>query len=88
MWVKEAGVVIPSRLLAFSLLGFVLMLATGCAGKTGTVQPQGLSDAKPVVEQPPAPPLRHCKIRLQTNCLILLPRPMREPVRSMIPGNR
>ncbi len=46
---------IPFRLLTFSLLGFVMMLATGCAGKTGTVQPQGLSDAKPVAEQIPAP---------------------------------
>ena len=44
----------PFRLLAFSLLGFLMMLATGCAGKTGTVQPQGLSDAKPVVDQAPA----------------------------------
>lgn len=47
--------VIPSRLLAFSLLGFVMMLAIGCAGKTGTAQPQGLSDARPVADQTPAP---------------------------------
>jgi phospholipid-binding lipoprotein MlaA len=53
MWVKEAGVVIPSRLLAFSLLGFLMMLATGCAGRAGTAQPQGLSDAKSVAEQNP-----------------------------------
>ncbi|MEK7235702.1 MAG: VacJ family lipoprotein [Nitrospirota bacterium] len=47
--------VIPSRLLAFSLPGFVMMLAIGCAGKTGTAQPQGLSDARPVADQTPAP---------------------------------
>jgi phospholipid-binding lipoprotein MlaA len=55
MQVKEAGVMIPFRLLAFSLLGFVMMLVAGCAGKTGTAQPQGLSDARPVAEQTPAP---------------------------------
>jgi phospholipid-binding lipoprotein MlaA len=55
MRVKEAGVVIPFRLLAFSLLGFVLMLATGCAGRSGTAQPQELSDAKSVADQAPAP---------------------------------
>ena len=44
---------IPSRLLAFSLLGFLMMLATGCAGRAGTAQPQGLSDAKSVAEQNP-----------------------------------
>jgi phospholipid-binding lipoprotein MlaA len=55
MWVKEAGVMIPFRLLAFCLLGFAMMFATGCAGKTGTVQSQGLSDAKPVAKQIPAP---------------------------------
>jgi len=46
---------IPFRLLAFCLLGFAMMFATGCAGKTGTVQSQGLSDAKPVAKQIPAP---------------------------------
>ncbi len=46
---------IPFRLLTFSLLGVAMMLATGCAGRTGTAQPQGLSDAKPVAEQIPAP---------------------------------
>jgi phospholipid-binding lipoprotein MlaA len=55
VWVKEAGLVILSRLLAFSLLSLVMMLASSCAGKTGTVQPQGLSDARPVVDQTPAP---------------------------------
>src|SRR5712692_1390354 len=55
MRVKEAGVMIPFRLLTFSLLGVAMMLATGCAGRTGTAQPQGLSDAKPVAEQIPAP---------------------------------
>ena len=53
MWVEGAGVVIPFRLLAFSLLGFVLVLATGCAGRSGTAQPQELSDARPVAEQNP-----------------------------------
>ena len=46
---------ISFRLLKFSLMGFVMMLATGCAGKTGTVQTQGLSDARPVADQTPAP---------------------------------
>jgi len=46
---------ISFRLLGFCLLGFAMMLATGCAGKTGTVQSQGLSDAKPVAKQIPAP---------------------------------
>ena len=55
MLVKGAGVVIPFRLLAFSLLGVAMMLATGCAGKTGTVQSQGLSDAGAAVDQTPAP---------------------------------
>jgi phospholipid-binding lipoprotein MlaA len=45
---------ISFRLLAFCLLGFAMMLATGCAGKTGTVQPQGVSDARPVADQAPA----------------------------------
>jgi phospholipid-binding lipoprotein MlaA len=55
MWVKRAGVVTPFRLLAFSLLGFVMMLAIGCAGRSGTAQPQELSDARPVADQVPAP---------------------------------
>ena len=46
---------IPFRLLAFCLLGVAVMLATGCAGKTGTAQPLGLSDARPVADQIPAP---------------------------------
>ena len=46
---------IPFRPLAFSLLGVAMMLATGCAGKTGTAQPPGLSDARPVADQTPAP---------------------------------
>jgi phospholipid-binding lipoprotein MlaA len=45
---------IPFRLLAFCLLGVAVMLATGCAGKTGTAQPPGLSDARPVADQTPA----------------------------------
>ncbi|HEU0068390.1 MAG TPA: VacJ family lipoprotein [Nitrospiraceae bacterium] len=49
--VKEAGVGIPFRLLAFSLLGVAMMLATGCAGKTGTVQSQGLSSERPAEDQ-------------------------------------
>ena len=55
MSVEEAGVIIPFRLLAFSLLGVVVMLVTGCAGRAGTAQPQGLSDARPVADQLPAP---------------------------------
>ncbi len=47
--------VISSRLLAFGLLGFVMMLATGCAGRAATIQPQELSDASPVLEQILAP---------------------------------
>jgi phospholipid-binding lipoprotein MlaA len=54
MRVKEAGVMISFRLLAFSLLGAVIMFATGCAGKTGTAQPLGLSDARPATGQSPA----------------------------------
>lgn len=49
--VKEAGVGIPFRLLTFSLLGVAMMLATGCAGKTGTVQSQGLSSERPAEDQ-------------------------------------
>jgi phospholipid-binding lipoprotein MlaA len=56
MMVKEAGVMIHFRLLAFCLLGFAAMLATGCAGKTGTAQLQGANDATPIVEQVPALP--------------------------------
>ena len=56
MRVKEAGVVIPFRLLTFSLLGVVMMLAIGCAGRAGTAQPQGLSDARPVPGQAPLSP--------------------------------
>jgi phospholipid-binding lipoprotein MlaA len=43
------------RLLGFCLLGFAMILATGCAGKTGTAQPQGVSDVRPVADQAPAP---------------------------------
>ncbi|MBI3807393.1 MAG: VacJ family lipoprotein [Nitrospirae bacterium] len=43
------------RLLAFCLLGVAVILVTGCAGKTGTAQPPGLSDARPVADQTPAP---------------------------------
>jgi phospholipid-binding lipoprotein MlaA len=53
--VKEVGVKIPFRLLAFCLLGFAMMFATGCAGKNGTVRPQSLSDARPAADQTPAP---------------------------------
>ncbi len=48
--------VIPFRLLTFSLLGVVMMLAIGCAGRAGTAQPQGLSDARPVPGQAPLSP--------------------------------
>jgi phospholipid-binding lipoprotein MlaA len=47
--------VIPFRLLTFSLLGVAMMLAIGCAGKTGTAQPQGLSDARPAADPTPVP---------------------------------
>ena len=47
--------IIPFRLLAFCLLGFAVMLATGCAGKKGNVQPQGLNEAPPAADQTPAP---------------------------------
>jgi phospholipid-binding lipoprotein MlaA len=46
---------IPFRLLAISLLGVAMMLAVGCAGKTGTTQPQGLNDARPAADHTPAP---------------------------------
>ena len=42
---------IPFRLLTFSLLSVAMMLATGCAGKTGTVQSQGLSSERPAEDQ-------------------------------------
>ena len=45
---------ISFRLLGFCLLGFAMMLATGCAGKTGKAQPQGMSDVRPVADQAPA----------------------------------
>jgi phospholipid-binding lipoprotein MlaA len=45
----------PFRLLAFCLLGVSMILATGCAGKTGMAKPQGLSDEKPAADQPQAP---------------------------------
>jgi phospholipid-binding lipoprotein MlaA len=51
MRVKEAGVVIPFRLLAFSLMGVAMMLVIGCAGKTGKAQPQALSSERPVEDQ-------------------------------------
>ncbi len=46
---------IPFRLLTFCLLGVATMFAAGCAGKTGTVQPQGLNDARQIADQPQAP---------------------------------
>jgi len=55
MWVKEAGVIISSRLLACSLLGFAIVLLTGCAGKTGTTKSQELTDRTPEVTQPRVP---------------------------------
>jgi phospholipid-binding lipoprotein MlaA len=55
---KEAGVMIPFRLLAFCLLGVAMMLATGCAGKTGKGQPQGLNDATPAADRTPVPSSR------------------------------
>jgi phospholipid-binding lipoprotein MlaA len=57
MWIKEAGVVIPARLLAMSLLGFIMMLATGCGGKARTLQPEELSDASQTADRLPVPPL-------------------------------
>lgn len=39
------------RVLTFSLLSLGMMLATGCAGKSGTVQTQEASDARPTVDQ-------------------------------------
>jgi phospholipid-binding lipoprotein MlaA len=57
MLVKEAGVVIPSRLLAVSLLSFGMLLTIACAEKAGTVRPEGSSDAKPVADKLPVPPL-------------------------------
>lgn len=43
------------RLLAFCLLGVVMMFAAGCAGKTGTAQLQGVNDARQIADQPQAP---------------------------------
>jgi len=39
------------HVLTFSLLGVGMILATGCAGKSSTVQTQGTSDARPAVDQ-------------------------------------
>ena len=55
MLVKEAGMKMPIRLLACCLLGFVMMLGIGCAGKSGTVKPEGLSDATPATDQTTMP---------------------------------
>lgn len=44
---------IPFRLLMFSLMGVAVVLATGCAGKSGAVQTQGARDARPVLDQAP-----------------------------------
>src|SRR5215510_7000755 len=55
MRAKETGLMILSRLLAFSLLSFVIMLASACAGKSGTALPQGLSDTTPVAGKAAAP---------------------------------
>jgi phospholipid-binding lipoprotein MlaA len=46
---------ILSRLLVLSLLSVVITLASGCASKSGTVKPQGTTDAKAVANQNPAP---------------------------------
>lgn len=46
---------IPFRLLAFGLLGAVIMLAGGCAGKSGTVKPQGTTDTRAEANQNPVP---------------------------------
>jgi phospholipid-binding lipoprotein MlaA len=51
MWGKEAGVMSHFRLLACCLLGIMMMFAAGCAGKTGTVQPQGMNDARPTANK-------------------------------------
>jgi phospholipid-binding lipoprotein MlaA len=51
---KEAGVMIHFRLLAFGLLVVAAMLATGCAGKTGTAQLQGVNDTTSTADQAPA----------------------------------
>lgn len=50
----------PSRLLACSLMGLGLLIAVGCAEKTGTVKPQELTDARPAPDQTPPtmPPSR------------------------------
>src|SRR5687768_6077089 len=47
----EAGVAISFRQLAFCLMGAAMMLAVGCAGKTGKTEPQGLSSERPVEDQ-------------------------------------
>ena len=46
---------ILSRLLVLSLLSVVITLASGCAGKSGTVKPQGATDTKAEANQNPAP---------------------------------
>jgi phospholipid-binding lipoprotein MlaA len=51
MWHREPGVAIPFRLLTFSLMGVAMMLAVGCAGKTGKAQPHALSSERSVEDQ-------------------------------------
>ncbi len=46
---------ILSRLLVLSLLSVVITLASGCAGKSGTVKPQGTTDTKAEANQNPVP---------------------------------
>lgn len=46
---------ILSRLLVLSLLSVVITLGSGCAGKSGTVKPQGTTDTKAEANQKPAP---------------------------------
>jgi phospholipid-binding lipoprotein MlaA len=65
MWIKEAGVVNPAHLLAISLLGFIMLLATGCGGKARTLQPEELSHASQTADKLPVPPLSALQVSAQ-----------------------
>jgi hypothetical protein len=81
-------VIIPFRLLAFSLLGSLTIFAIGCAGKTGTVQTQGLSDAKPVAGQTQAPAPSPPPDAQSDDTHDPFARAMRGPVKNMILWSR
>jgi phospholipid-binding lipoprotein MlaA len=65
MWIKEAGVGIPSRLVTISLLGFIMMFVTACGGKARTLQPEELNDSSQTADRLPVPPLSTRQVTAQ-----------------------